>query len=121
MDCQWKFPRGSRNGPYLCKYLRAPTVNLQRLIPYLQGSLGDRLGKKWFLVGGALLGVVGSCISGSAHKITDVIGGNILTGIANAGCVSLASLLPSPSFLSLGLTRIFADRLHLVHPRNRAQ
>ena len=52
------------------------------------GSLSDRLGKKWFLVGGALLGVVGSMISGSAHKITDVIGGNILTGVANAGCVS---------------------------------
>lgn len=28
-------------------------------------------------------------ISGSAHKITNIIGGNILTGIANAGCVSL--------------------------------
>jgi hypothetical protein len=46
------------------------------------------LGKKWFLVCGALLGVVGSVVSGSAHKITDIIGGNILTGIANAGCVS---------------------------------
>ena len=56
------------------------------------GSLGDRLGKKWFLVGGALLGVVGSVISGSAHKITDVIGGNILTGVANAGCVSKSSI-----------------------------
>ncbi|KAH7420217.1 major facilitator superfamily permease [Cadophora sp. MPI-SDFR-AT-0126] len=51
------------------------------------GSLSDRLGKKWFLVGGALLGVVGSVISGSAHKITTIIGGNILTGIANAGCI----------------------------------
>ena len=51
------------------------------------GSLSDRLGKKWFLVGGALLGVVGSVVSGSAHKITDVIAGNILTGAANAGCI----------------------------------
>ncbi|KUJ21469.1 MFS general substrate transporter [Mollisia scopiformis] len=51
------------------------------------GSLGDRLGKKWFLVCGALLGVVGSVISGSADQITHIIGGNILTGIANAGCI----------------------------------
>lgn len=51
------------------------------------GSLGDRLGKKWFLVCGALLGVVGSVISGSANQITHIIGGNILTGIANAGCI----------------------------------
>ncbi|CZR68468.1 related to potential drug facilitator PEP5 [Phialocephala subalpina] len=51
------------------------------------GSLGDRLGKKWFLVCGALLGVVGSVISGSAKEITHIIGGNILTGIANAGCI----------------------------------
>ncbi|KAE9379771.1 MFS general substrate transporter [Stipitochalara longipes BDJ] len=57
------------------------------------GSLGDRLGKKWFLVGGALLGVVGSCVSGSAHKITDIIGGNILTGIANAGCITSISCI----------------------------
>ncbi|KAG8412656.1 hypothetical protein J3459_013901 [Metarhizium acridum] len=51
------------------------------------GSLGDRLGKKWFLVGGALLGVVGSTISGSANRIAAIVGGNILTGIANAGCI----------------------------------
>ncbi|KAJ5371380.1 MFS general substrate transporter [Penicillium cataractarum] len=51
------------------------------------GSVSDRLGKKWFLVGGASLGVIGSMVSGSAHKITDIIGGNILTGIANAGCI----------------------------------
>ncbi|KAF8851996.1 MFS general substrate transporter [Acephala macrosclerotiorum] len=51
------------------------------------GSLSDRLGKKWFLVGGALLGVVSSVISGSANRITHIFGGNILTGIANAGCI----------------------------------
>jgi MFS family permease len=50
--------------------------------------LSDRLGKKWFVVGGALIGVAGSVISGSAKSIHHVIGGNILTGFANAGCVS---------------------------------
>lgn len=52
-----------------------------------QGSLSDRLGKKWFIVGGALLGVVGAVVSGSAHKMTTVIAGNILSGAGNAGCV----------------------------------
>ena len=51
------------------------------------GSLSDRLGKKWFIVGGCALGIVGSCISGSATTIQRIIGGNIMTGIANAGCV----------------------------------
>lgn len=51
------------------------------------GSLSDRLGKKWFIVGGCALGIIGSCISGSATTIQRIIGGNIMTGIANAGCV----------------------------------
>ena len=55
------------------------------------GFLGDRLGKKWFVVGGAALGIVGTCISGSAHSIDRIIAGQILTGIATAGCVCVSS------------------------------
>lgn len=51
------------------------------------GSLSDRFGKRWFIIVATVFGVVGSCISGSAQKTTVVIGGNILTGLANAGCV----------------------------------
>jgi hypothetical protein len=40
-----------------------------------------------FIIGGCVLGIVGSCISGSATTIQRIIGGNIMTGIANAGCV----------------------------------
>lgn len=58
----------------------------------VQGSLGDRLGKKWFMVGGCLIGVIGSCVSASSHRLSDIVGGNILTGIANAGCVSYISV-----------------------------
>jgi len=46
------------------------------------GSLADRLGKKWFIVGGCALGVVGSFISSSASDIYTIIAGNTLTGIA---------------------------------------
>ncbi|KAJ0116963.1 hypothetical protein J7T55_003377 [Diaporthe amygdali] len=51
------------------------------------GSLSDRFGKRWFIIVATVFGVVGSCISGSAQKTTVVIGGNILTGLANAGCI----------------------------------
>ncbi|ESZ93759.1 major facilitator superfamily permease [Sclerotinia borealis F-4128] len=51
------------------------------------GSLSDRVGKKWFMVCGAIIGVVGSVISGKAENIHQIIGGNILSGAANAGCV----------------------------------
>ena len=51
------------------------------------GSLADRLGKKWFIVGGCIAGVVGSFISSSATSIYTIIGGNIIVGVANAGCI----------------------------------
>ncbi|KIW19448.1 hypothetical protein PV08_00020 [Exophiala spinifera] len=51
------------------------------------GYLADRLGKLWFIVGGCAVGVVGSFISSSAQNVHTIIGGNILTGIANAGCI----------------------------------
>ncbi|KAG8156286.1 hypothetical protein KVR01_013821 [Diaporthe batatas] len=51
------------------------------------GSLGDRFGKRWIIIVAAIFGVVGSCISGSAQKTTTIIGGNVLTGLANAGCI----------------------------------
>lgn len=51
------------------------------------GSLADRVGKKWFIVGGCLLGVAGSFISSAASSVYILIAGNILVGIANAGCI----------------------------------
>ncbi|KUL90297.1 hypothetical protein ZTR_01916 [Talaromyces verruculosus] len=51
------------------------------------GSLSDRLGKKWFIVICSILGVIGSIISGSAHHTEVIVAGNILTGLANAGCI----------------------------------
>jgi len=46
------------------------------------GSLADRLGKKWFIVGGCAIGIVGSFISSSGKDVYTIIGGNILVGIA---------------------------------------
>lgn len=50
--------------------------------------MSDRLGKKWFIVLPAAIGVVGGVIAGSAKETTTIIGGQVLTGLANAGCVS---------------------------------
>ncbi|KAG9495621.1 hypothetical protein J7337_012175 [Fusarium musae] len=54
---------------------------------YDKGSLSDRFGKKWFIVVASVIGIIGSVISGSAKSITTIIIGNILTGLANAGCI----------------------------------
>ncbi|KAK6083339.1 siderophore iron transporter [Seiridium cupressi] len=54
------------NGNFLCSLALGPIF----LTPD-EGSLGDR---------------VGSCVSGSSHNLRDIVGGNVLTGIANAGC-----------------------------------
>lgn len=57
-------------------------------LTHIKGSLSDRFGKKWLIVVASVLGVVGSTVSGSAQHTHIVIVGNILTGMANAGCVS---------------------------------
>ncbi|KAF5560687.1 drug facilitator PEP5 [Fusarium napiforme] len=51
------------------------------------GSLSDRFGKKWFIVIASIIGIIGSVVSGAAKSITTIIIGNILTGLANAGCI----------------------------------
>jgi len=52
-----------------------------------QGYLSDRIGKKAIIVTCCLIGIAGSVTSGTAHSIYQIIGGNILTGLANAGCI----------------------------------
>ncbi|KAI9679696.1 MAG: hypothetical protein M1822_007302 [Bathelium mastoideum] len=80
------------NGNFLMTLACAPIL----------GFLGDRLGKKWFIVGGCALGVAGSFVSSSATNVYTIIGGNILVaqaGVGNAGCiVSIAAnqeIIPS--------------------------
>lgn len=83
------------------------------------GSLGDRFGKRWIIIVATIFGVVGSCVSGSAQKTTVVIGGNILTGLANAGCVCE---LPSDTdqYDLAKLTRVFIRRSWVRPPPKRS-
>lgn len=57
------------------------------------GSLADRVGKKWFIVVGSALGVVGAFVCSSADGIYTVIGGQILIGIAVRVLVYIQSRL----------------------------
>lgn len=78
------------------------------------GSLGDRFGKRWFIFVATIFGVAGSCISGSAQKTTVVIGGNILTGLANAGCV--CGLSPAPSVYKVAELTMICICRSWAHP-----
>ncbi|PQE12793.1 hypothetical protein CJF30_00002672 [Rutstroemia sp. NJR-2017a BBW] len=80
------------------------------------GSLSDRVGKKWFLVAGALVGVAGSCIAGSANSIQAIIGGQIMNGAANAGCIISISCIQEimPNKLrpwAMGVSQMMASAL----------
>lgn len=66
------------------------------------GSLADRLGKKWFIVGGCAIGLVGSFVSSSAKDVYTIIGGNILTGIAVRRHLMLSARLMLMSFKNAG-------------------
>ncbi|KAL3460213.1 major facilitator superfamily domain-containing protein [Aspergillus heterothallicus] len=48
------------------------------------GQLSDRFGKKWFIVAGCAFGLIGSVVSGTAHKTTVVIGGQALNGLGGS-------------------------------------
>lgn len=39
------------------------------------------------MVGGAAIEVVGACIAGTARTAQTIVAGQVLSGVANAGCV----------------------------------
>ncbi len=47
--------------------------------------LSDILGRRYFLIGGQLFGVIGSIVCAQASNVDMLIGGSVLTGIAGAG------------------------------------
>lgn len=58
------------NGNFLMTLAMAPIF----------GNLADGFGKKWFIVGGCVLGIAGSFISSTATDPYQIIGGNIIVG-----------------------------------------
>ena len=53
-------------------------------LPPIIGATSDRYGKKWFILTGALTGIVGSMVSAEAKNMKVVIGGQTLSGVAQA-------------------------------------
>ena len=50
----------------------------------LFGRLSDILGRRYFLLGGTLLSVIGSIVCAQARDVNTVIGGSVLTGTGAA-------------------------------------
>lgn len=63
------------------------------------GQLTDIFGRRYFYVGGSLLGVIGAIICSRAQDIPTMIGGNVFRGLASATqlsqCVVLGELVPT--------------------------
>ena len=57
------------------------------------GRLSDICGRRYFIIGGNLLGVIGCIIAATAQSIPTLIGGNVLTGLASAAQTSTPAVL----------------------------
>ncbi|KAL1889584.1 hypothetical protein Sste5346_008833 [Sporothrix stenoceras] len=57
------------------------------------GRLSDIMGRRWFFLGGNILGLVGNIVVGTAHSIPVAIGGTTLIGIAGAVQLSFPLIL----------------------------
>lgn len=64
-----------------------------------RGANTDRLGRRWFLVGGNLICVVGHIVVGTAKNPSSVIAGMAIAGFGGANCqmaaFALSELLPN--------------------------
>lgn len=56
-------------------------LTVQVTLPTFNGTFSDRYGKKWFIMGGALFGMVGAIVSGTAKNVETVIGGQAMGGV----------------------------------------
>ena len=50
----------------------------------LVGSISDVLGRRWFMIGGQILGFLGACVSATAADINTLIGASLFIGIGGA-------------------------------------
>ncbi|KAK4941425.1 hypothetical protein LTR10_018694 [Elasticomyces elasticus] len=65
----------------------------------LVGRLSDIFGRRWFFIGGNAFALIGSIIGSSATYVDDLIGANLLSGLAGAVQISftvaIAELVPN--------------------------
>jgi MFS family permease len=59
------------------------------------GRLSDIFGRRWFMIGGGVLGIIGSLINATAKDINIILGGTVFIGIAGAVQVSFRYTSPN--------------------------
>ncbi|KAF2713313.1 fungal trichothecene efflux pump [Pleomassaria siparia CBS 279.74] len=59
----------------------------------LVGRLSDIFGRRWFMIVGCSLGILGSIINATAHDIPTIIGGTVFVGLAGAVQTSFSFIL----------------------------
>jgi MFS family permease len=82
------------------------------------GRLGDIFGRRYLMILGALLAIIGSIICATAHSVLTLIGGNVFLGSASAFQLSfsyvLQELLPM-KYRYLGAGLIYRKSLRLAN------
>jgi MFS family permease len=56
----------------------------QGVVNLLVGSISDVIGRRWFLIGGQIFGIVGAVLGGSSRNISMLVGASVFTGIGAA-------------------------------------
>lgn len=80
------FPSEAQNASWIASAGLICAVTL----PNIVGTTSDRYGKRWYLLLGCFISVVGACVSGSATNLNIIIGGQVITGIGSSiGIVSV--------------------------------
>jgi MFS family permease len=59
----------------------------------LVGRLSDIFGRRWFMIGGSILGIIGSIINATAGDINTILGGTVFIGLAGAVQTSFSFVL----------------------------
>ncbi|KAF2265565.1 siderophore iron transporter [Lojkania enalia] len=59
----------------------------------LVGRLSDIFGRRWFMIAGSILGIIGSCICVGAQNIDTILGGTVFIGLAGAVQTSFSFIL----------------------------
>ena len=83
-----RYQVGTVGGVALASWIANSLFLLTLAFGPVLGNLSDRIGKKWTVLGGCALGIVGTAVSGRASTIGQIIAGQVLTGIADAGCLT---------------------------------
>lgn len=88
MNTTIRYQVGAVGGVALASWIANSMFLLTLAFGPVLGNLSDRIGKRRTVLGGCALGIVGTAVSGRASSIGQIIAGQCITGIADAGCLT---------------------------------